>query len=224
MARAREISHPWSFSMALLGSFWVRQFLRDAPKVSEETLQLIESSEGQGAYLSTLAKIFRGWATAVLNEDGEAMERGVAMFRQAYADNAATGAQLSQPYYLSLLIEVCLAHGRFDEAREALETAFSVIEATGEYFWAAEIYRLRGELALLTGDEAGAEGWLQKALEDARHRRARSFELRTAMAIARLRIGQGRQEEGRDLLAEVYGRFEEGFETADLIEARGLLL
>ena len=225
MARAREISHPWSFSMALLGSFWLRQLLRDAPKVSEETLQLIESSEGQGAYLSTLAKLFRGWSIAVLGDgDGEeAVERGLAMFRQAYADNAATGARLSQPYYLSLLIEVCLRHGRFDEAREALETAFSIIEATGESFWAAEIYRLRGELGLLTGDEAEAEGWLLKALEDARRRRARSFELRTTMAIARLRMGQGRREEGRGLLAEIYGRFDEGFETADLIEARKLL-
>ncbi|HKI00693.1 MAG TPA: protein kinase [Thermoanaerobaculia bacterium] len=223
-ARASEIAHPWSSSMARLGSFWLRQFLRDAPRVEEETRQLIESSEGQGAYLATLAKIFRGWSTAVMTgEDAAAVEAGIAMLRQAYADNAATGARLSQAYYLSLLIEVCLLHGRFDEAGEALETAFSITEATGEHFWSAEIYRLRGELVLRTGGEEEAEDWFQRALENARHRHARSLELRAAMALARLRIRQGRNEAGRELLAEVYGGFEEGFGTADLIDAQALL-
>ncbi|HKH47052.1 MAG TPA: tetratricopeptide repeat protein, partial [Thermoanaerobaculia bacterium] len=169
-------------------------------------------------------KLFRGWSTAVsAGGDAEAVDRGVAMFRQAYADNAATGARLSQPYYLSLLIEVCLLHGRFDEAREALETAFSIIEATGEHFWAAEIHRLRGELALHTGAEAEAAGWYRQALEGGRERGARSFELRAAMGLARLWARQDRREAARDLLAEVYGNFDEGLGTADLIDARALL-
>jgi len=229
LARAREISHPWSLSMALFYSTWLRQFLGDPERAEAETRELIAASAGQGDYLAILGRMVRGWALAMLaagTADPETrrdeVERAVATMRETYDLNAATGARISQAFYLLLRIDACLLHGRFEEAREALEKAFAIIGSTGEGFWEPELHRQRGNLAARTGEE-NAEEHYQRALAISRRQRARSHELRAATDLARLRAGQGRREEARDLLAAVYDGFTEGFETADLRAARALL-
>ena len=99
------------------------------------------------------------------------------------------------------------------------------MEQHEERWWEAEIHRLRGVLLLRQPGtpQAEAEAWLQRALDVARRQEAKSLELRAAMSLARLWQQQGRRAEARDLLTPIYGWFTEGFDTADLQEARALL-
>ena len=100
-----------------------------------------------------------------------------------------------------------------------------LVEDTGERFWEAELYRLKGELLLrhTIPNEHQAAACFQQALDVARHQQAKSLELRAAMSLSRLWQQQGKRAEARELLAPIYGWFTEGFDTADLQEAKALL-
>jgi predicted ATPase len=115
--------------------------------------------------------------------------------------------------------------GRTEEGLQALAEAHTLVEQHEERWWEAEIHRLRGVLLLRqTGTpQAEAEGCFHQALDVARHQEAKSLELRAAMSLSRLWQQQGKQAEARALLAPVYGWFTEGFDTADLQEAKALL-
>ncbi|MFQ5873722.1 MAG: protein-tyrosine phosphatase family protein [Dehalococcoidia bacterium] len=97
------------------------------------------------------------------------------------------------------------------------------MEQTDERHWEAELYRLRVELLLMQGDDAKAEASFHKAVEVARRQRAKSWELRATVSLCRLWQQQGKREEARQMLAEIYGWFTEGFDTPDLMEAKALL-
>jgi predicted ATPase len=99
------------------------------------------------------------------------------------------------------------------------------VEQHEDRWWEAEVCRLRGVLLLRQPgtSPAEAEAWLQRALDVARRQEAKSLELRAAMSLSRLWQQQGKRREARDLLAGVYGWFTEGFDTADLQEAKALL-
>jgi len=97
------------------------------------------------------------------------------------------------------------------------------VEATDERHWEAERYRVRVELLLMQGNEAGAGASFRQAIEVARHQQARSWELRAATGLAHLWQTQGRVDEARQMLAPVYGWFTEVFATRDLQEAKALL-
>ena len=128
-------------------------------------------------------------------------------------------------YHLGLLAE---AYGQAEQAEEGLRLlaeALAHVDTTGERCSAAEVYRLKGELLLRQAipDEAQAETCLHQALDIARHQQAKARELRAALGLSRLWQRQGKRAEARQLLAEIYGWFTEGFDTADLREARALL-
>ena len=99
------------------------------------------------------------------------------------------------------------------------------MEATGERWHEAEIHRTAGEIALMSvePDAAKAQAHFERALEVARAQQARSWELRAAVSLARLRRDQGKPDEAQDVLAPICGWFTEGFETMDLREAKALL-
>jgi len=101
----------------------------------------------------------------------------------------------------------------------------TAIETTKEKWWEAEVYRVAGEIALLSvePDAATAEAYFERGLTVARQQQAKSWELRAAMSLARLWRDQGKVQQARELLAPVYGWFTEGFETRDLKEAKELL-
>jgi predicted ATPase len=103
--------------------------------------------------------------------------------------------------------------------------AMTVGQKTGERFYAAELHRLKGELLLQQAvpDESEMEICFRQALDMARHQQAKSLELRTALSLSRLWQRQGQRDEARQLLAPIYGWFTDGFDTADLKEARALL-
>jgi predicted ATPase len=123
--------------------------------------------------------------------------------------------------YLGWLAEACLEGFHHHEAGAALSRAFAIVEGKGERMWEAELYRLRGELKSTALVEAEAD--FHRAIAVARLQQARSSELRATVSLARLIDQQGKREEARAMLADIYGWFTEGFNTADLKDAKALL-
>jgi len=146
------------------------------------------------------------------------MHEGLAIYR-------ATDAALYLPYLLTLLAETYGAASQPDAGLRLLDEAHTVIDSTQERFYEAEVHRVQGALVLVQAADqhAQAETCFQHALAIARRQQARSWELRAAMSLSRLWQQQGKQAEARALLAPIYGWFTEGFDTADLQEARALL-
>jgi predicted ATPase len=169
-----------------------------------------------------LAEGSRAW---ILVETGDVND-GIAQLRQGLGAHRATGSEMFASYYLTLLARAYMCAGQADAARAALDEALAVVERTEGRLWEAEIYRLKGELLLSRDGSAGeaeAEACYMKGLAVARQWQARSVELRAVMSLCRLWQRQGKIAAARQLLAETYGWFTEGFETADLSQARALL-
>jgi predicted ATPase len=224
VAHARTLAHPFTLAFALTFASRLHQLRRDteaARALAEEAITL--SVERGFPHWIALGTILRGWAGAVGGGGAAAvgeMKRGIEAWR-------ATGTALSQSHWLGLLAEGYRKAGRFTEASTALAEALDLVEQTGERWWEAELHRLRGELLVDAGGGAGhgeptPEGCFRRALEIARRQGARSLELRAAVSLARWWRGQGRPDEARALLCPVYDTFTEGFDTADLREARAL--
>src|SRR5262249_11722730 len=137
----------------------------------------------------------------------------------------ATGAELGQPRFLALLAEAYGHGGQAEVGLGVVAEALAVAQGTGEHRDEAEVSRVKGELLLqhAVTNAPEAEAWFQRALALARRQQAKSWELRAAMSLARLWQQQGKRAEARDLLAPIYGWFTEGFDTADLQDARALL-
>jgi predicted ATPase len=152
-------------------------------------------------------------------------EEGLSQVRQGIAAYRATGAPLLVAYYCTLLADVSAHLGHPAEGLQALAEAHTLVEQHEERWWEAEVCRLRGILLLRqTGtSQVEAEACLQRALDVARCQEAKSWELRAAMSLARLWQQQGKRTEAWELLAPIYGWFTEGFDTADLQEAKALL-
>ena len=130
-----------------------------------------------------------------------------------------------RPYSLALLAEAHGTMGQPEAGLAALTEALTLVDTTGERWYEPELYRLKGELLLQQSSDnhTEAEACFLHALDIARHQEAKSFELRTATSLARLWQSQGKRDEARQLLGDVYGWFTEGFDTADLKDAKGLL-
>jgi predicted ATPase len=145
--------------------------------------------------------------------------------RQGLAAFRATGTALWGPYFLARLAEAYTQEGQVEAGLATLAEALAAAQATGERWGEAELYRLRGSLLLRqTGTpQAEVETWLQRALDVARRQEAKSLELRAAMSLSWLWHQQGKRQEAHDLLAELYAWFTEGFDIADLQEAKALL-
>jgi predicted ATPase len=115
--------------------------------------------------------------------------------------------------------------GQFEEALRTIEEAFPIVERSGARWHEAEVLRLKGELLLAqdASNGAQAEQCFRTAIEVARKQKAKSWELRATTSLARLLAKQGKREESRAMLADIYNWFTEGFDTADLKDAKALL-
>jgi len=164
--------------------------------------------------------ILRGWA---LTAQGEGAE-GIAHMCQGLVARRATRSELQRPYFLVLLAEAYGEVGKPEEGLTVLVEALAIVDNTAERNWEAELHRRKGELLLIQqGQKVGeAEECFRKALDIARRQQAKSLELRAAMSLSRLWQQQGKRDEARQMLAETYGWFTEGFDTADLLEAKVL--
>ena len=222
LALAHALSHPYSLAFARCWAAFVSQFRRDVPAVHEQAEAAVALATEQGFPLwAALGTSLRGWALAMQGQG----EEGLAQVRQGIAAWRATGAALLVPYFCTLLAEVSAHLGHTEDGLQALAEAHTLVEQHEERWWEAEIYRLRGVLLLRQPGtpQAEAETWLQRALDVARRQEAKSLELRAAMSLARLWQQQGKRTEARTLLTPIYGWFTEGFDTADLQEAKTLL-
>jgi predicted ATPase len=158
-------------------------------------------------------------------------EVGIAQMHQGLSAWQATGARLAWPGWLSLLAEAYGNAGQVEEGLRVLVEALAAVHKSGERRWEAELYRLKGELLLRQPVGAGlkhvpleeAETCFRQAVHIARRQRAKSLELQAVMHLSRLWRQQGKHDEARQSLAEIYGWFTEGFDTADLQEAKALL-
>jgi TOMM system kinase/cyclase fusion protein len=222
---AQELTHPYSLAAALNWAALLHQFRREWHAVREQAEAMIAITSEYGfAQRLAWGTVLRGWALAAQGQASEGIEqihRGLTAFR-------ATGQELFRPYNLALLAEAYGQGGRVDEGLQALDEALALVETTGECLWEPELYRLKGEL-LLQADDAWRQAvytpatCFQQAVEVARRRQARALELRAATSLARLWQAQDKRQEAYELLAPVYEWFTEGFDTADLQEAKGLL-
>jgi predicted ATPase len=219
---AQEVAHPLSLVHALCFAAIVHQWRREVLAAHEQAAAAMTLATEQGfAQWVERGTVLHGWALAMQGQ-GEA---GLAAMRQGLTAELATGATLYQPYFLGLLAEAYGAGGHPDEGLHALAEALTVTDTTEARYYAAELYRLKGALLLRQAvpDAAQAEACFHQALAVARQQQAKSWELRAATSLARLWQSQGKPQDAYDVLAPVYGWFTEGFDTADLQEAKALL-
>jgi predicted ATPase len=137
-----------------------------------------------------------------------------------------TGWHICNAEFLGVLARGLVGLGRLDGALVTVEKALATAEHSGERYSIPELLRIKGEVVLrhaATEPMSAAEGCFFGAIALAREQEALFWELRAALSLARMRIKQDRQDEGKRILASVYDRFTEGFETTDLISARDLL-
>jgi predicted ATPase len=176
---------------------------------------------GMATMLRGAALVAEGCSSGMLAR----VEEGVTQMRQGIAAYRATGAGLDHPHCLVLLARGYHAMGQADAGLAVLAEMLTVIDHSGERYYEAEAHRVKGELLLdrPTPDEQQAAACFQQALAVARRQQAKSLELRAAMSLSRLWQRQGERDEARELMADVYGWFNEGFDTADLQEAKALL-
>jgi predicted ATPase len=163
----------------------------------------------------------QGWLSAVTGKPSDA----VRMITSGITAYRSTGAAIWMPLYLSYLARAHAELDQLDAAWRCMGEATNAVAASGERWWEAEVYRIAGEIALMSPerDAAKAEAYFERALTVARQQQAKSWELRAAMSLARLWRDQGKVQQARELLAPVYGWFTEGFDTLDLKEAKALL-
>ena len=218
----QALSHPLSLAGAESFLGQVQQYrheARTAQKTAERAIAL--SAEHEFTFWLAVATILRGWAIA---EQGH-QEEGIPQIQEGLAALRATGTEISRPYWLSLLAEACIESSLLDDGLSALAEALAVANETEGREYEAEIYRLKGELLLRQGDSNAAEAQkcFERAIEIARNQSAKSWELRATTSLARLLAKQARRDEARAMLADIYGWFTEGFDTADLKDAKALL-
>jgi class 3 adenylate cyclase/predicted ATPase len=219
---AQKLNHPFSQAYAWLCLAWLRELCGERQSVREPAEKAVSICAEHGfQFWGALASMLAGWA---LVEEG-AGEEGIAQMRQGRAALEATGAQLFVTHPVSLLVKAHTNAGRAEEGLTVLGEALAMVTRTGDGAWDAELYRLKGELVLAVSRSrhAEAEACFRQAIDIASTRRAKSLELRAAMSLSRLWERQGRKDAARRLLGELYPWFTEGFETADLKEAKALL-
>ena len=221
---AQELHHPHSLAYALYWAAMLDLYHRKGQAAQEQAEAGMVLSHEQGfALWIAWGTLLRGWALA---EQGQSAE-GILQMRQGIAAWQATGAEVFRPYSLALLAEAYGKAGQAEEGFPLLAEALAAVDNTGERYYEAELYRLKGEMLLAQADTEPR--WLEveesfrQALAVARHQQAKSLELRAAMSLSRLWQRLGKRAEAHQLLAEIYGWFTEGFDTADLQEARALL-
>jgi serine/threonine protein kinase/tetratricopeptide (TPR) repeat protein len=217
---ARELKHAYSLAASSGHCAWIH-ILRGEPAMAEELAQecfQVSSDHGFPFHIAH-AKAFRGWA---LSEQGE-VERGIAELQEGIEIYRATGSILEHPFMAMLLASALAKAGRFELALKAIDTALDGFDNT-PLFCDAELARWRGQLLLMSGNNLEpAERCFRKALESARRQNAKSLELRAALSLSRAVAAQGRTVKARQVLAEIYSWFSEGFETLDLRSARTAL-
>jgi adenylate cyclase len=212
----------------------LRQLRREPHETLARTDAVIRISQEHGlAQTLAWAKAWRGWAVA---KRGSADE-GIEEIREGLAATRAIGTEVTRPQCFAMLAEVLTDCGRLGEAHDAIDEALAAVRQYRAGYYEAELYRLKAEVVLfptrghdgrgsapLPAAQASlADAYLRQALDTARRQGARSFELRAAVTLRRFWRNGAPADEAWRALRRVYDTFTEGFDTADLREARALL-
>jgi len=218
---ARKLGHPHTLAFIILGACELNWFLRNFPRIDKDTEEVVPLCEKNGfIYIGAHGYFYRG-ERAVL--EGKVKE-GIAQMRQSLAIMEGTGTLTCFSRLRARIADACRKAGALEEGLSAVDWALEAVEKYDERYMEAEIYRLKGELLRMRGaPENEVEDYLQRAIDISRRRLAKSWELRATMSLSRLWQSQGKREEARKALEEVYSWFTEGFTTPDLIEAKALL-
>ena len=219
---AQQLAHPFSLGYALITAAKFHQLRREAhgTQACADAVRSLAQEQGFSYWLS-YGYCYRGWALA---QQGHARE-GIAQFEQGLQAYRATGAEAARSSLLALLAEAYGALGEPEAGLAVLTEALTLVGTIGERWYEAELHHLKGELLLQqsSDNQAEAETCFAQAIAIAQNQQAKSFELRTATSLARLWQQQGKREEARQVLGDVYRWFTEGFDTTDLRDAKALL-
>jgi predicted ATPase len=213
---AQKLSHPYSLVHALFFAAWVHQQRGEAQAVEERMEAAVTLAREQGFTRWVVqGAVLQGW---LLAQHGKGQE-GILKMRQG-----ATVVREQSPFAASL----AEAYGKVGQEEEGLTVVTGELARVlkiGERFYEAELHRVNGELLLrqAVANEEQAETCFEKAIDVARSQSAKSLELRAAMSLSRLWQKQERKPDARRLLGDIYGWFTEGFDTADLKQAKALL-
>jgi len=221
LALAQELDHPYSQVDVICYAGCIFDVMRRyAPELKDNAEKLLRLS---------LDYSFRGWSDIALCYQGSSLfmlgqvEESVTRLQKGLEGVRSTEVKCHIAGMLGTLSEAQAKLGQCEQAMRSLDEGLAIIQQTEERHWEAELNRLRAGLLLLKGNKPEAEASLHKAIEVARRQKAKSWELRAATDLARLWKAQGKEEDAYALLAPVYDWFTEGFDTPDLIAAKGLL-
>jgi TOMM system kinase/cyclase fusion protein len=217
---AQELMHPFSLVFALLFATRLLIFRREWQRAEEraEAVIALTSEHGFAHYL-TIGTFLQG---LTLVEQGR--EEGMTLIRQGVAARQPIGIPM-KPNQLVFFSEALTVTGQNEEGFKSVTEGIALANKMGEYVYEAELHRLKGELLLqLSSDnQTAAESCFHHAISIAQRQQAKSWQLRAATSLSRLWQRQGKRQDAYDLLAPVYGWFTEGFDTADLKDAKALL-
>jgi TOMM system kinase/cyclase fusion protein len=219
---AQQIAHPFSLGYALSFATMVHQFRREGRFTQERAEATIILTTEQGFPLwRARGAMLRSWALA---HQGQAQEWSEQL-TQGLRAHRATGSELLLSYFLAILADAHGIRGEPEAGLTALAEALALVDTTGERWYESELYRLKGVLLLQQSSDhqAEAETCFAQAMTIAQSQQAKSWELRATTSLAKLWLQQGKRAEARELLAPIYSWFTEGFDTADLQEAKTLL-
>jgi predicted ATPase len=219
---AQRAEHSLSLVYMELYAALLSQLRRDvaATRAHAHAAMACATTEGAGLRVEQ-GRLLWGWALAMQGD----VAAGVAHIRQGWTVHQGLGPQILRPYYLSLLAEAYGQARQPEAGLTVLAEALTLVAATEERWWEAELYRLQGALLLQlpSPDICQAEGCFRQALDVAHGQQAKALELRAALSLGRLWQGQGKCTAAQQLLVEIYGWFTEGLDTPDLQAARVLL-
>jgi hypothetical protein len=221
---SRTVAHPFSLCFALRSESWLRIQRREPELMAASTKAYLMVAREQGfSYDSAWGSVLEIWHDAWVT--GQCGDDRIEAFRSARAELRRIGSRWAFGLGQYLFAECLEKHGNTNEALAALEAAVVHFESKGDALWEPEVHRLMGDLLLRRNPGAPdqAEVSYRRAIELARSQEAKSWELRAATTLARLWRDQGKPAAACELLAPVYGWFTEGFDTADLKDAKALL-
>ena len=223
LALARKVSNLFSISLALyyMSRIQASRGEGEAALKAADALVLLATEEGLQQWI-----VYGRFALALgrLADQGQA-EAGIGQLREGLASMRPSGARAGRTVFCTAIAEGCGILGRVEDGLAAVTEALAAADENEERFYEAEIHRFKGELLLKQSNSntTEAQNCFERAIEIARNQSAKSWELRATMSLARLLDQQGSRDTARTMLAKIYNWFTEGFDTADLKDAKTLL-